>query len=394
MKPSSLLALSMVAALSFWPSQDSAAYETDTHQVISELAATRSSVAEALRGSLGLQTGLETALRGDTLIRWLRTGSVREDRVARYLNHFHNPTVESWLEAGFYGNVAQSAILWGQNPNQEAPSWSWINVRQYYLDALTARRKSDRDQALADTFEGLGRLIHLIQDVASPAHTRNDPHAAYNYEYYVRDVQRDPRPGRIFEGSILVPERERFLQWLQAPAPRPDPAWQTRPANSLAPIPIARLIDTERYRGLDPSVTTGSLIGLAEYTSANFLSEDRIFTESAWNFQARLPYPRRSSADIAEYPIRFLDDAGTIQDALRQYYVKTRDGDTGYRLATVGYLRDYLIAYQLDPDRYQQKPALDELVYRDYAQRLLPRAVAYSTAMLDYFFRGSLEASI
>jgi len=386
--------LAILACLVALTAQDASAYEVETHDEISDLAARRSSADATLKESLGFVEGLTDVIGRKPLLKWLAEGSVKEDRVARYANHFHNPTVESWLGAGFGGNFAQSAILWGQNPDQEAPSWSWLNVRQYYLDAMTARRKSDRDQALADTFEGLGRLIHLIQDVASPAHTRNDPHKAYNYESYVRDVEFDPWPGRIFEGDLLVPERIRFRQWLEAPQPRPDPAWQTLAANSLAPIPIARLFDTERYRRLGPTVTTEPLIGLAEYTSANFLSEDRIFTEDATNFQKKLPYPRRTSADIAEYPIRFLDDAGTIQDVIRQYYVKARDGDAGYRLATVGFLRDYLIAYQLDPDRYQRKPALDELVYRDYAARLLPRAVAYSTTMLDYFFRGRLDVDL
>jgi len=176
------------------------AYEVETHRRMSDLASRRSSSNETLTEALGLSRGLNEEIARRSLLNWLAEGSVKEDRIARYLNHFHNPTADSWLGAGFGGNFGQSAILWGQNADQEFPSWSWLNVRQYYLDALTARRKGDRDQALADTFEGLGRLIHLIQDVASPAHTRNDPHKAYNYESYVRDVQLDPRPGRIRSG--------------------------------------------------------------------------------------------------------------------------------------------------------------------------------------------------
>jgi hypothetical protein len=38
--------------------------------------------------------------------------------------------------------------------------------------------------------------------------------------------------------------------------------------------------------------------------------------------------------------------------------------------------------------------AMDGVVFQDYAARLLPRALGYSTALLDYFFRGRLEARV
>jgi hypothetical protein len=37
---------------------------------------------------------------------------------------------------------------------------------------------------------------------------------------------------------------------------------------------------------------------------------------------------------------------------------------------------------------------MDDRVFQDHATRLLPRAVGYSTALLDYFFRGRLEARV
>ena len=49
--------------------------------------------------------------------------------------------------------------------------------------------------------------------------------------------------------------------------------------------------------GENPAVTTGALIGLAEYTNANFLSEDRIFTENDVDPLKRFPYPNRSQRD-------------------------------------------------------------------------------------------------
>src|SRR5262249_36350882 len=134
--------------------------------------------------------------------------------------------------------------------------------------------------------------------------------------------------------------------------------------------------------------TTDNPIGLAEYANVNFFSEDRMFP--GINPFTRFPFPARTSTAIAAVPIT-LPSGETVT---RQYYVKTGDGDTGYRLATVGFLRDYQLRLQLDPGRFDQKTALDEEVYRDYARRLVPRAVGYSTALIDYFFRGRLDVGL
>ncbi len=350
------------------------AYEVLTHEEISELAADRSAVAEVLSNSLGLGSGRELSVSGQSLTKWLRQGATREDGQLRFLNHFHNPLATDWPQAGFLLTVGQSSILWGQNTGQGVPSWSWRDVRAVYFDALTKPSKADRDGSLRKTFEGLGRQIHLVQDAASPGHARNDPHVFYNYENLVDGVRR---------GEVSV-----FAGWLNGAVDSvgvPSPSWQTYDSNPLAPVAVARLIDTDRYVGTNPAVTMEALIGLAEYTNANFFSEDRIFTENDTSPQKRFPYPNRASVTEQDFDIQVGN--ATVK---RRYFVKTGDGATGYRLATVGFLRDYHGRFGLDPTRFRESPALDEGVYRDYAARLLPRAVAYSTALLDYFFRGQV----
>jgi hypothetical protein len=267
--------------------------------------------------------------------------------------------------------------LWGQNTAQGFPSWSWNDVRQHYFDALTKAQRVDRDMGLVKTFEGLGRQIHLVQDSASPGHVRNDPHVFYNFESLVDVVRRAEAP--TFEG------------WLSASsdvAGVPDPGWRELAPNPLAPVPIARLIDADRYSGGNPAITATALIGLAEYTNANFFSEDRIFTENDVDPQKRFPFPNRASVVEQDFDIRVGN--ATVK---RRYFVKAADGVSGYRLATVGFLRDYHQRFNLDRTRFRESPALDEGVYRDYASRLIPRAVAYSTALIDYFFRGRMAAS-
>ncbi|HSE03844.1 MAG TPA: hypothetical protein VLK35_06780 [Methylomirabilota bacterium] len=349
-----------------------AAYEVSTHQAITTEAGDRSIVDAILKDNLGVSGGLETVVRGQQLTEWLGQGARREDDFIRFLNHFHNPLAD-WSAAGLLGSVGQSSILWGQNASLSG--WSWQDVRAAYFDALTRSVPSDREAGLAKAFEGLGRQVHLVQDAASPAHARNDPHALYNFESLVDQARRQ--------------DQNAFSSWLagspDAPGV-PEPGWQFLDGNPLAPIATARLVDADRYLGANPGATTASLIGMAEYTNANFFSEDRIFTENDADAQKRFPYPNRASVTEQDFDVQV--GGSTVK---RRYFVKTADGATGYRLATVGLLRDYHQRFNLDWTRFRESPALDEGVYRDYAARLLPRAVAYSIALLDYFFRGRVN---
>ena len=176
------------------------AYEMPTHEAITQSAGNRSGADQVLRGNLGQIDGLTQSVGGQRLIEWLTQGARREDNVPRFFNHFHNPLATDWSQAGLLGSLGQSSVLWGQNRSQSFPSWSWQDVRQAYFEALTRPPRSDRDTSLARTFEGLGRQIHLVQDAASPAHARNDPHLFYNYESLVDEVRTEDQS--TFDGWL------------------------------------------------------------------------------------------------------------------------------------------------------------------------------------------------
>ncbi len=102
----------------------------------------------------------------------IQFGSTREDAGLRVRNHFHNPRF-SWNQAGSGLPFSESSIVWAQNPNQLSfDKRSWKDARDYYFQALTATSVSERKRLYAETFRTLGHLIHLVQDAASPAHTR------------------------------------------------------------------------------------------------------------------------------------------------------------------------------------------------------------------------------
>lgn len=140
-------------------------------------------------------------------------------------------------------------------------------------------------------------------------------------------------------------------------------------------LPVSRLFDTDNYTGLNPSVTTGADIGLAEYTNANYFAR-----RSANSYT----YPR--DAVFREYTA--LDPAGTKK---RLYYAKDGDGDTVEHIAAVAYFDHDLKRRDLQP-LYDNFIFLDENCYKDYATNLLPRAAGYAFSLMQYFFRGQIEA--
>lgn len=264
------------------------ALNISTHRLVNIAAADYPMFDRYLREFLGFARGCSSLLprRGEafTAEEWLDDGGEREDDggplTGRFFNHFHNP-LKPWSEAGLHAiGHNPSSVQWMQQPNQ-APggSWAWADARQLYLKALTDPSPRTREEAAAELFRALGQIMHLVVDASVPEHTRDDPHPfggvishvvkrrrAGNYEYWVSDDHQSAFVASLlshpigFDGSIL-----------QIPPP---------PGERVATVPIARLIDTDMYGSgpapADPNVTLGGAIGLAEFASANFFSEDTL----------------------------------------------------------------------------------------------------------------------
>lgn len=347
------------------------AYDPESHQQIVERSASAdlSSLDKVLLIQLGIENGIRAEFPG-TIVGGSRTiqlllgdGAKGEDSPdLRSLNHFHNPLVP-WESAGlraFGIPSGQAAVLWQQSATQGmGGQWAWQDARSRYFAALTAATKDQRDQAFALTFETLGHVAHLVQDMTVPAHVRNDPHPSYEgYEGWV--MKRRELTGTVpFLGD--------------APAIPTVPFTAT--GHLQAPAPIARLMDADAYSGSSADVLAGTALGTAEYTNGNFLSGDTIFRDFA--------FPRQQSLEPHTVPV----GSGT-----RIYYRKVGDGETIEYLVAEGTFLQKVVNSGL----LQSAPAyvLDDRVYQGYAAKLIPRAVGYSTALLDYFFRGRLNFTV
>jgi hypothetical protein len=314
-----------------------------------------------------------------SILRWVEEGGLREDDGAWYdylfgrarsYRHFHDP-LRPWAEGGLsptlpFSRRWESAVRWAQQTNQQAETgfgdFSWVNARASFHQALTAETPAAREAAFAQTFRALGQVMHLLTDMSVPEHVRDDRHPIEGPFGYEGWVLAQHRGGAAAAG--LAP----YLQG----GPPVDPALfalPPRPGEPIAVSPIARLFDSDRYEGEtpDPAVTAEAVIGLAEVTNANFFSAGSV----------HFPYPHPVRAALVPYQATY-EKTGTR----RIYYYKPAPGLV---------VTPALVECVLDEVANTRGVCPDDAVFRATAQHLLPRAVTYSAALLDYFFRGRLE---
>ncbi len=65
---------------------------------------------------------------------------------------------------------------WSGGTHVAGNFFSYARARQYFLRGLTDERPEERAANFANMFRSLGQVIHVIQDMAQPEHSRNDIH--------------------------------------------------------------------------------------------------------------------------------------------------------------------------------------------------------------------------
>jgi len=213
-------------------------YEVETHREISRKAALVSTLSSRLPdfGLIDLDSSLpsKTHMIGSfgskvltcqedfitpisvSIIDLIRLGAFCEDVTFgdsaidgfRYINHFYDPAHGG---RGFSGGTYRSSRVWGlENTDIGGQNFSYRDARAYFYKGLTLPTKEDRDANLAKTFRSIGHVIHLIEDLAQPQHTRDDPHGSGSlYEQYT-DKQ-EVRTNLPFNGygpvQITIPDQ-------------------------------------------------------------------------------------------------------------------------------------------------------------------------------------------
>ena len=370
----------------------------------------------------------------DSLLGWFMLGAVREDDVKfdsgalennpqdepggpkdRVLNHFYDP----------YNDQALTVL--GQTLGARASDWALLNGNDF--STLRAREamwrgltlKTSPQQGMADlpftpstdiptkealrvgywatTFRALGDVVHLLQDMAQPQHTRNDPHSgklcdlsmcpgghASFYEHYVDAVV-------IGESSFTLHDRT-IADWLFGRIPETEVAVLAgRVAYGGYPIP--RFSD---YRSYFVSATGGASLGgkgLANYSNQGFYSAGTNIGPGAMQ---GYPAPPPTGQGLGNVPLptgtvknmggkdvvgALTLKVGNVLDAANPNYT-----ESGVRLSSYGMFDQFLNPLQ------KAQYTLNHYNYDDQMRLLIPRAVAYSAGLLDFFFRGRMEISL
>lgn len=398
------------------------AYEINVHSPLCNAAIGHSQLNKVLN-NVGYNEGTEyylkqtdidgNIIKSQPIKTWISDGGKTEDSgksgqddflTTRAFNHFHDP-LQPWDNAFFrnpaltsvysasYGCQPVSALIWGlKSGSQDFPQnttgdWSWPKARQALYDSLTAPTQPVRDNYFADSLRALGQVMHLVQDMSVPAHTRNDTH--------VFPLTKIPFTDTGLEKPILGPWHyetytwnwekkytKDFSEFLSNLSPvYPDQVVFTpssNPDSQYASVaPASGLFDRNIYTDSSPPPSLDSnTVGLAEYTNANFFSDDTI-----WEY----PHPAKTETNYRT-TLRQARDGGV--DTILHVY-RSSDTQLTNPISAVRYFAEEL--YAGDPEI--KEDFLDDDVFHGYATLLIPRAVGYSSSLIDYFFRGTLEIS-
>ncbi|NOX60187.1 MAG: hypothetical protein GXP29_15190 [Planctomycetes bacterium] len=374
-----------------------------THRALSEIAADNNQCVlhDFLVNELLLPDGIDTTATGtgatltdataatQTYRDWIVDGGQTEDMPGtRSLRHFLNPIGDDPL-FGTNDDARTWAIDGGNN------DWSFTDGRGFYFQALTAVSQADRDAAFASTFRSLGQVVHLLADMGSTPHTRDDAHPPFFDESPFENVYVRANYG-------TVPQ----MNGLAGVGTVPPAANPPRYTLGIAPPGfnnIGDFWDTDQYIG-QAVFTFGSQPGLAEFTNYNFFSGDTVFDFGNGN-----THPSHADTNVATlFPL-----AG----ASRQIFIPSDTGNTGAGWvdvakttpASVGIVpltrvararnlgiarsRNYYRSRTGSPRRIRVSMNNNN-VMEEYSQILLPQTIAHATGVINYFFRGKVSISL
>ena len=232
--------------------------------------------------ALGYMNGVNDSLSiapSKKLFEYFRDGGTQEDiPLGRTIRHFHDP-LKKWNSAGFKGG-GLSSLLWAQAQSNFQGAYggdrSWKKARTMFYEGLTVSDRGTREKRLVYVFQSLGQIMHLIADVSVPAHVRNDIHV-FPYELLGHQVGSRWQTYENWAKRRITSNTTGVLNFVGV-MPATD-IFDRAIKATAAPVAISALWDTDTYTGADIRTATGFNIGLAEYTNANFFSEDTIFRD-------------------------------------------------------------------------------------------------------------------
>ena len=376
--------------------------------------------------------GLRVTPTADPPLVWMMFGSIREDDnpnedpptpqdiqpgLKRPLQHFFDPYFDRGLTVSGLGQIdsdIQRNPDWAlgtrysfTDPNRIAiprrNGFSVVDAREAMFRALTLMTKADggyadvapgqddatrqkwRQAYWATAFRALGDVLHLNQDMAQPQHTRNEPHSGKGCVF-----------GSCLGGHTSVYERYINARALQADTFKAESASSTPIRTTISPLSIPPYPTPTFGRYADYwSTAQGSASangkGLADYSNRGFFTAQNNLGSTEYPlpvsnilaYDVKVVAPTRWDGSAPTNPAPSYVVHGTVPDKLID------SSATGVALTSFGVWDQFLTSSSNLP-RY----TLNRVNYDAMANLLLPRAVAYSAGLINFFFRGRIDISL
>ena len=237
------------------------------------------------------------------------------------------------------------------------------------------------------TFRALGDVLHLNQDMAQPQHTRNEAHSGK----YCNTFECIAGHTSVYEKYVNA--RALGTRSFNSLAPFKVPVTINPQPLALAGYAIPTFAKYTDYWATSPGASPQQGKGLAEFSNRGFFTAKMNLGETGNTF----PFPPLDPARytvIEEPPTRWDGSSGDAMTPVKVLYGTVNDAleDRVYMsvpLSTQGVWDQFLIRKSSAP-RY----SLNRVNYDAMADMLLPRAVAYSAGLINFFFRGRLEIAL
>lgn len=383
---------------------------------------------------------------------WLIRGAIREDdlkpkyydsgdgtppdldpygAINRSLDHFYDPIHN--IPLTFVATGGAKSVDWalGEVDSFASPPqidttrrnhFGWEDARQNEFLALTverdansdgvreaSEREEDSEERLfrwATAFRSLGDVVHLLQDAAQPQHTRNDRHDDHfntgerqGFEPFtnlrligsaaLNGPGADPTGGQVYVRDLVNNDQKLFLEFF---TPLPDISGYPVPTFAT---PLRFF--TTRNPGDGPGVLPDNRYGMADYSNRGFFTTGTTpdaDTNLAGVFAFQRPDPTltgfaKPNANCAFLPalrgqnVTCVTYLHSVPDSVQP---SRTDATTPEPLLSDGIWSGFFGStnnlYTISPQTFQ---VIGNLT--------IPRAIAYSAGLIDYFFRGQLAVT-
>jgi hypothetical protein len=261
---------------------------------------------------------------------------------------------------------------------------SWRDARNNLYLALTSKQEKDRKDNFGLTFQNIGHVVHHLQDMAQPQHVRNDPHNPAN------DQINPPVHASLFESFTNEHRDDAIVPYISSVGSNPwSPAYLSMDVNNQ--------FNTARQFW----VSQGK--GIAEFTRNNFFS-------AGTNYQKTGGYGIPTLSNSAPPPTTLKDACQLIVPSplpacqpnllaiagntkMTFYPTTINNLRTGVTVTNPYATTESIFNADLNAVTISGEPiytlnGFNMLYALDY---LVPEATAYSTGLINYFFRGKID---